>query len=97
MAIGVLFEFPGGDQAHYDEVINKLTGGQSLRALSQWPVPGVLAHIAGPTPTGWRVVDVWESEEAFLKFATHVAPLNAELGFGEVKPQIFPLHNFVKS
>ena len=30
---------------------------------------GQIAHIAAPTDGGWRVVDVWESEEAFHKFA----------------------------
>ena len=30
--------------------------------------PGGISHAAGPTEEGWRVVDVWESEEAFETF-----------------------------
>ena len=97
MAIGVLFEFRGVGQAQYDLAIKKMTDGKGLRALSQWPVPGVLAHMAGPTPDGWRVVDVWESEEAFGKFGAYLQPIIKEAGFPDVAPQIFPLHNFVKT
>jgi hypothetical protein len=28
------------------------------KKLADWPVKGVLAHIAGPIPGGWRVIDV---------------------------------------
>jgi heme-degrading monooxygenase HmoA len=30
--------------------------------------PGLIAHVSGPTDDGWRVVNVWESEEAFRRF-----------------------------
>lgn len=29
------------------------------------PPDGGLFHLAGPTQHGWRVVEVWESQEAF--------------------------------
>jgi hypothetical protein len=39
--------------------------------------PGAPSHVAGPTPRGWREVDVWESEQAFERFAhEQVLPLN---------------------
>ena len=45
-------------------------------------------------PDGWRVVDVWESEEAFERFGSVIGPVLQEVGFpGE--PQVYPLHNFV--
>ena len=55
MAIGGLLELPGVTQDQYDQVVSGLTDGGSLDSLSDWPVPGVLAHLAGPTGAGWRV------------------------------------------
>jgi hypothetical protein len=34
------------------------------------PVAGLVAHVAGPTASGWRVIDIWESEEDFHRFET---------------------------
>src|ERR1700674_5814756 len=97
MAIGVLFEFPGVTAAQYDGVTKKLTGGHGLRSLSDWPVKGILSHVAGQTPNGWRVVDVWESEAAFAKFGAVLMPLLEEFKFPQVQPQIFPIHNHIKT
>jgi hypothetical protein len=97
MAIGVLFEFPGVTAAQYDEVTKKITGGRGLRKLSDWPVPGILSHTAGPTPKGWRVFDVWESEAAFGKFGAVLMPILQEFKFPQVQPQIFPIHNVIKA
>jgi hypothetical protein len=32
------------------------------------PVAGLIAHVSGPSPTGWRIIDVWESEEDYQRF-----------------------------
>ena len=29
---------------------------------------GLIGHMAGPTPQGWGVVDVWESQADFDRF-----------------------------
>jgi hypothetical protein len=50
-------------------------------------------HVAGPTPNGWRVADVWESE-ADLKFAGKLMPILKSLGFPDISPQVIPAHNF---
>jgi hypothetical protein len=97
MAIGVVFEFPGVDAVQYDAVCRRLNDGRVLSALADWPGGGILAHVAGPTPTGWRVVDVWESEAAFQAFGTKLMPLLAEMNFPQVAPQVFPVHNAVTS
>jgi hypothetical protein len=96
MAIGVLFQFTGPTAKNYDAVANKMTGGRGLRSLSDWPMKGLLMHSAGPTPGGWWVFDVWESEEAFRNFGEKLMPLIAEEGFPPIEPQIYPIHNFVK-
>ena len=32
------------------------------------PVAGLVAHVSGPTATGWRIIDVWESEDDYHRF-----------------------------
>jgi hypothetical protein len=97
MAIAVVFDFPGVTQAKYDEANAKLTKGRSLNSLSDWPSPGVLLHVSGPTPTGFRVVDVWESEAAFQAFGAILVPILKEVGFPDAVPQVFPVYKFIKS
>jgi hypothetical protein len=36
-------------------------------ALAETP-PGLILHVAGPTDEGFRIIDVWESEEAWRRF-----------------------------
>ena len=97
MAIGVLFEFPGVTQSQYDEVLKKLKPDGDYTKLADWPFKGVHMHVAGPTPTGWRVVDVWESEADLMKFAAVLMPILKTAGFPDVPPQIFPAHKFIKA
>jgi len=97
MPIGVIFEFPGAaSRAKYEQSVKLILQGRRKK-LADWPVKGVLAHIAGPMPGGWRVVDVWQSRAAFNRFGKKLRPILSELGFGGVKPKIFPLTRFIKS
>jgi hypothetical protein len=42
---------------------------QGMRELNlSGPPPGSLLHASGPMEGGWRVVEVWESEEAANAF-----------------------------
>jgi hypothetical protein len=36
--------------------------------VGKTPVAGLIAHVAGPTEVGWRIIDVWESEEDYKRF-----------------------------
>src|ERR1700692_3769193 len=71
MAIGVVLEFHGATRAQYENTVKKVLKGRRKK-LADWPVKGVLAHMAGPMPDGWRVVDVWQSEGGLKKFGTGV-------------------------
>lgn len=52
------------------------------------PVAGLVAHVAGPTATGWRIIDVWESEEACHRFqAERLNPALAVATEGSTPPQ----------
>ena len=95
MAIGVIFEFHGATRAQYENTVKKGLKGRRNK-LADWPVKGVLAHMAGPMPGGWRVVDVWQSEAAFKRFGKVLIPILKESGLPEVEPKIFPLKRFIK-
>lgn len=58
MAVGLIMNFPGVTQEQYDTVLEQLNLGGRMP-------PGGISHAAGPIEGGWRVVDVWESQEAF--------------------------------
>ncbi|MFI6844325.1 hypothetical protein OG535_38310 [Kitasatospora sp. NBC_00085] len=96
MAIIIVHETPGGTREQYEQVTNRLSGGKgALRSRGDWPAPGLLSHVAGPTADGWLVVDAWESEEAFQRFAEHLMPVLREVGMAEVPPKIYPAVNVV--
>ncbi len=97
MPIAIMLDLKGVTQKQYDNVCKKLSGKDKMTKLADWPAKGVLSHIAGPTAAGWCVVDVWESEAAFQAFAVKLIPALKSEGFPDIPPQIFPLHNFVKS
>jgi hypothetical protein len=97
MPIGVLFEFRGAaSRAKYEKSIKMILRGRRKR-LADWPVKGVLAHIAGPMPGGWRVIDVWQSRTAFNRFGKKLKPVLKKIGMQGVTPKIFPLTRFIKS
>ncbi len=60
-AVGLILTFPGVTQEQYYTVLEQLNLGGRMP-------PGGISHAAGPIEGGWRVVDVWESEEAFETF-----------------------------
>jgi hypothetical protein len=95
MAIGVIFNFPGGTTEQYDEVTRGLNNGQPLRSLADWPGGGCLSHVVGATPDGLCVLDVWESAEKFQAFGGTLMPLIQQAGLKPDEPVVFPVHNFV--
>ncbi len=88
---------PKFTQEQYEETVRKLTGGKSrLESPADWPVEGLLAHIAGQGESTFRVVDVWESEEALNRFAEIVIPILREAGV-EGDPEVYPAHTYVSA
>ena len=95
MATVVVFE--GVTQEQYDESVRKLAPGKSrLESPADWPVEGLLVHIAGQGPNGFRVVDVWESDEAFGSFGEHLIPILREIGV-QGEPEVYQAHAFVSA
>lgn len=96
MPIVAVFQGPGFTRESYDESVRRLTGGKGLKSPADWPVKGLLAHAAGQGPSGFRVVDVWESEDAFRRFGEKLMPILKALGI-EGAPEIYPAHTFVSA
>ena len=95
MPVVAVFESPSLTQERYEESVRKLTGGKArLESPADWPVEGLLAHIAGQGANGFRVVDVWESDDAFSRFGETLMPILQEIGV-EGQPEIYPSHTFV--
>jgi hypothetical protein len=92
-----VFQSPSLTQERYEDSVRKLTGGASrLESPADWPVEGLLAHVAGQGETGFRVVDVWESEDAFRRFGETLMPILQDLGV-DGQPEIYPAHTFVSA
>ena len=97
MAVVLVHEGPTVTQENYDETVQKLTGGKTrMESISDWPVEGILMHSAGQGPNGFRVVDVWESEEAAEAFGEKLGPVLAEVGITD-PPQMYKAHAFVNA
>lgn len=96
MAIIAVFQGPTLTQVAYEQSVQGLTDGKKKRmeTARDWPVEGLLAHIAGQGPNGFRVVDVWKSEEAFQRFGEQLMPILEKLGI-QVEPEIYPSYAFV--
>ena len=95
MPVVLVFEGPSLTQERYEESVRRLTDGKSrLESPADWPVEGLLAHIPGQGPNGFRVVDVWESEEAVKAFGEVLMPVLRGIGV-EGDPEIYPAHSFV--
>jgi hypothetical protein len=78
MAAGFVLDFANMGQDKYDAVMKEL--GLVVGSNANYP-QGILSHVAGKTPGGWCVVDVWESEAAFGRFReTRLGPAFAKVG-----------------
>jgi hypothetical protein len=97
MAVVAVFQGPTLTKETYEASVRELTGGRArVEKPSDWPVNGLLVHVAGETANGFRVVDVWESEEAFGKFGEALAPVMAKLGIKE-RPEVYSIHSLVSA
>lgn len=97
MAVGMLLDTPEGSQGMYEALTEKAFGTLQPPTTPE----GLILHTAGPhLDGGWRVFDVWESEDAFWRFFdTQLLPAARELGLPPqtARPQFWPIHNMIES
>jgi len=86
MAVALLFEGTGVTQAQYEQVLNQVAPGNQM-------APGMLYHVAGPTDGGFRVVEVWESQEAVDRFFGETLGRALQEAGINVQPQVWQVHN----
>jgi hypothetical protein len=84
-------DFDGVTLEQYDQVLEKM----GLAKFGPGP-QGAISHFATMTDNGLRVVDVWETQEQFEKFAAEqIGPYSQEVGFpGPPKLTFFDVHNY---
>jgi len=87
MAIVMISDAATDTVAQYDDAIEK------LEAAGHGNPPGRVSHVAALKGTGYFVVDVWESQEAFDAFAPVLIPLIEAVGGSIPKIEVAPVHN----
>jgi hypothetical protein len=98
MAVVLVHQGPTVTRDKYEEVVRRLTDGRKdrMESPSDWPVEGLLVHAAGEGPGGFRVVDVWESEEACNGIGEVLGPHLQEVGITD-SPEMYTAHTFVSA
>src|SRR4051794_12965843 len=96
MPVVMVHHGPSLTRERYEESVGRPPPGAKdrLDSPADWPVEGLLVHIAGQSENGFRVVDVWESEDACRRFGEQLMPILKELGIEE-EPELYPTHTFV--
>ena len=89
MAIGLLFNGSGVTQAQYEQVRNEVAPGNR-------PPAGLLYHAAGPIPNGWRVIEIWESQEAADRFFRDKLGAALQRANISVQPERFEVVNIMQ-
>jgi hypothetical protein len=93
MAVAFVLDFP-------TLTVENANALMQVIAPSGKPPEGQILHFDGPHGSGIRVVDVWESEAAYQKFAeTVLGPAMGQLDIqldAPPMPQFFPVNNMLK-
>jgi hypothetical protein len=91
MAVAMLIDNPNGSQEIYEQLRERM-------GLDK-PAGGIL-HLAGPSPNGgWRVIEIWESDEDAKRFlAERLGPAAGAIGTSPPPPpELWPVHNYMTS
>ncbi|HEV2238564.1 MAG TPA: hypothetical protein VGR57_18040 [Ktedonobacterales bacterium] len=88
MAILVIDQAPGVTAAQYEAIVRQL-GPDTTQ-------PGQMLLLAGPVEGGWRVISVWESQEAYEAFRRdRLMPVVTQQSGITDQVQFAPLHSVV--
>lgn len=92
MAVAVEMNFRGATLEQYDQILAKM----GLTPGGATP-PGAISHWVAESEDGLRVVDVWETKEAYDKFAAEqIGPYSAEAGITEPpEMRVYDVHSYL--
>jgi hypothetical protein len=92
VAVAVEMSFKGATLDQYDQVIQKM----GLTPGGATP-PGAISHWVAKTDEGIRVVDVWETQEAYDQFAAEqIGTFSAEAGITEApEMRVYEVHSYL--
>lgn len=77
MTVALILDFPGGTKAQYDLVVERMH-------LDGRMAPGGRLHLAGSYGSGWRVIDIWDDLERFVRFRDdQIVPHAQAAGLGQ--------------
>ena len=85
-----MFNNPNVTKDQYDATVAKL--GVSSDSLPA----GSILHVAGEGPAGWRVIEVWESEDDARAWDEKLEPVLAASGIVRPAPETWQVHNLMK-
>ncbi len=91
MAIAQVHELRGWTKDGYEQAMRMLN-------LPPGPPPGSLVHMSGPMEGGWRIIEVWESEEAATAFYSSASfqEMVKETGVSPNVVASWPMENVTK-
>jgi hypothetical protein len=87
MAVMMTAEVPGATEEQYRQI------NDALGITADSPPDGLIVHMAADTGSGIRVVDVWDSEQAFNTFLQGAMPTFEQVGIPPFQPEMYPVHN----
>jgi hypothetical protein len=89
MSVAMMIDNPGGSPEIYERIRQQLS--------LEKPAGGIF-HAAGPSPNGgWRVIEVWESEEQAKRFVDErlLPAFEAAGASPPPPPQLWPIHSYM--
>jgi len=94
MAVAIEMNFKGATLDQYNEVMKLMSLDDGTRPAP----PGAIFHWVAQTDDGIRVVDVWETNEQFEKFAQdEIGPYTQQVGFpGPPETTFRDVHHFLE-
>src|SRR4051794_3844940 len=92
-AIAMMIDVPDLRSDGYDEMAASMPAHTGDTSQGPW-----VTHTAAVTEDGGIfVLDLWESPEAFGRFAEEqIGPAAGAVGLGPIEPRILPLHNRIR-
>jgi Ni,Fe-hydrogenase maturation factor len=87
----ILIDADGLTTDQYDQMASRMPAHADAGSDGPW-----FAHTAATRDGGIVVADVWDSPEAFGRFAEEqIGPAAQEAGMGPIEPRMLPVHNVI--